>query len=81
MSHKSGYVTCFYYTSLIKDLYNSHNQLYIFLFFVVPKNSVLPKISGFHMFLKKPVFFRFSYGAQPGTRYFFLSNNVGCQTC
>ena len=40
------------------DLYNSHNQFYIFLFFVVAKNSVLLKITGFHMFLQNTVFFR-----------------------
>ena len=65
MSHKLGYSDLFSYIYLIKDLYNSHNQIYIFLFFVVPKKSVLLKISGFHMFLQSTVFFRISYRANP----------------
>ena len=52
----------------IKVLYNSHNQFYIFLLFVVPKKSILLKISGFHMFLQNTVFYCLSYIAQPGTR-------------
>ena len=59
MSHELDYGDLFSYTALIKDLYNNHNQFYIFLFFVVSKNSVLLKISGFHMFLQNMVFFRF----------------------
>ena len=46
------------------SLYNSHNHFCISLFFVVPKNTVLLKISVFHTFLRNTVFFRFSYRAQ-----------------
>ena len=81
MSHKLGHCDLFSYISLIKVIYNSHNQFYIFLFFVVPKKSIFLKISGFHMFLQNMVFFRFSYRAQTGTRYFFLSNNYSYHTC
>ena len=41
MSHELDYRDLFSYTALIKDLYNNHNQFYIFLFFVVPKILVL----------------------------------------
>ena len=56
--HKFGHCDLFSYMSLIDVLYNSHNQFYIFLFFVEPKNSILLKISGFHMVLQNKVFFR-----------------------
>ena len=74
MSNKSSYRDLFSYISLLKDLCNSHNQLYIFLFFVVPKNSVFPKISGFHMFLKKRYFFVYHIKRNPALDIsFFLT--------
>ena len=81
VSHKLGHCDLFSYMTLIKVLFNNHKQFYMLLFFVVPKNSILLKISRFHMFLKSKAFFRFSYRAQPGTRYFFLSNNLSYHAC
>ena len=52
VSHKLGHNDLFSYKSLIKVLYNSHGQFHIFLYFVVPNNSILLEISGFHMFLQ-----------------------------
>ena len=51
VSHKFGHCDLFSYKSLIKFLYISHDQFYIFLYFVVPNNSILLEISGFHMIL------------------------------
>ena len=62
-------------------LYHSHDQFYKFLYFVVPNNSILLEISGFHMSLKNKVFIRFAYRAQPGTSYFFLFNNFSYHPC
>ena len=56
---KSGDWDLFSNESLMKILYNNRNQFYIFLFFVVPKNSILLKISGFHTFLQNYVLFVF----------------------
>ena len=75
VSHKFGHCDLFSYMTLTKVLYNNQKQFYTFLFFVVPKNSILLKIGRFHMLLQNKVFFRFSYRAHPGTRYFFPSNN------
>ena len=65
MLHKLGHCDLFSYISLINFLHNSHNQFYIFLFFVVPKNSILLKISGFHMFLQSKVFYVFHMERNP----------------
>ena len=59
MSHKLGHCDLFSYISLIKVLYSCHNQFPIFMFFVVPKNSILLKINGFHMFIQNKVLFVF----------------------
>ena len=81
VSHKLGHCDLFSYKSLIKFLYNRYDQFYIFLYFVVPNNSILLEISGFYMFLQNEILFRFSYRAQPGTIYFFLLNNLSYHPC
>ena len=81
VSHKLCHCDLFSYKSVIKALYNSHDQLYIVLYFVVPNNLVLLEISGFHMFLQNKIYFRLSYRAQPGTSYFFLFNNLSYHPC
>ena len=40
VSHKLGHCDLFSYKYLINVLYNSHDQFYIFLYFVVPNNSI-----------------------------------------
>ena len=79
--HKLGHCDLFSYLSLMNVLYNTHNQFYIFLFFVIPNDSILLKISGFHMVPPNKVFFFFSYRAQRGTRYLFLSNHLCYHPC
>ena len=59
VSHKLGHCDLFSYKYLIKVLYNSHDQFYIFLYFVVPNYSILLEISGFHTFLQNGIFFSF----------------------
>ena len=81
VSHKLGHCDLVSYKSLIKASYNSHDQLYIFLYFVVPNNLILLEISGFHMFLQNEIYFRFSYRAQPGASDFFLFNNLSYHPC
>ena len=81
VSHKLGHWDLFSYKSLIKVLYNSHDQFRIFLHFVVKSNSSFLEISGFYMFLQNKLFFRWSYRAQPGTSYSFLFNNLSFQSC
>ena len=83
VSHKLGHSGLFYYKSLIKVLYNSHDQFYIFLYIVVLNNSIFLEICGFYMFLQNKIFFRFSYTcrAQPGTSSFFLFNNLSDHPC
>ena len=51
VSHKLGHCDLFSYESLIKVLYNSDDQFYISVYFVVPNYSILLEINGFHMFL------------------------------
>ena len=81
MSQKLGHCDIFFYKSLIKVLYNNHEQFYILLLVVIPKNSVLFKINVIHMFHQNTEFFRFSYTAQADTSYFFLSNNLIHHPC
>ena len=75
VSYELGHCDLFSYKSLIKVIYNDPGQFYIFLLFAVPNISILLEINDFYMFSKIKYIFRFSYRAQAGTSYFFLSNN------
>ena len=57
VSHKLGHCDLYSYITLIKVVYTNYDQFYIFLFFVLPKSSILLKISRFHMFLLNKGFF------------------------
>ena len=81
VSHRLGHCDLFSYKSFIKVLYNSRDQVYIFLYSVVPHNSIMLEINSFHMFLQNKIFFRFSYRAQPGISYFFLFSNLSYHPC
>ena len=60
VSHKLGHCNLFSDKSLKRILYNNHDQFYIILFFVVPKNSICLKLVVFTCtFLQNKVFFIF----------------------
>ena len=52
VSYKLGQCGLFSYKAPIKVLYNKPYQLYIFLFFLESKISILLKINGFYLFSK-----------------------------
>ena len=72
VSHKLGHCDLFSHRSLIKVPYNGQGQFHIFLSFVGPKNSILPKIAVFTCFSKMKHVFLFHMERNPALDISFV---------